>query len=99
MRPIAKSCDQETTFDRNSPDTLDRSTDDGRLVTIPHQRSDHVGGGVGVGGGAPAPLAVTKFSNATPRGWPGLGSLVPIADTGIDATHRDLAPALAQEPA
>ena len=47
------------------------------------------------GGGAPAPLAVTKFSNAYARGWTGLGSLVTIADTGVDATHPDLAPALA----
>jgi len=47
------------------------------------------------GGGAPAPLAVTKFSDAYARGWTGLGSLVTIADTGVDATHPDLAPALA----
>ena len=47
------------------------------------------------GGGAPAPLAVTKFSDAYARGWTGLGSLVTIADTGVDAAHPDLAPALA----
>ena len=47
------------------------------------------------GGGALAPLAVTKFSDAYARGWTGLGSLVTIADTGVDPTHPDLAPALA----
>ena len=47
------------------------------------------------GGGAPAPLAVTNFSQAYARGWTGFGSLVTIADTGVDAAHPDLAPALA----
>ena len=47
------------------------------------------------GGGTPAPLAVTRFSDAYARGWTGLGSLVTVADTGVDSTHPDLAPALA----
>ena len=42
-------------------------------------------------GGAGA-LAVTNFSHAYARGWTGLGSLVTIADTGVDAAHPDLAP-------
>ena len=42
-------------------------------------------------GGSRAPLAATRFSAAYARGWTGLGSLVTIADTGIDADHPDLA--------
>ena len=41
------------------------------------------------------PLAVTRFSDAYARGWTGLGSLVTIADTGVDSDHPDLAPGLA----
>jgi len=36
-------------------------------------------------------LAAGKFSDAYARGWTGLGSLVTVADTGIDETHLDLA--------
>jgi len=42
-------------------------------------------------GGSRAPLAATRFSAAYARGWTGLGSLVTVADTGIDADHPDLA--------
>ncbi|MBL6625387.1 MAG: S8 family serine peptidase [Alphaproteobacteria bacterium] len=42
-------------------------------------------------GGSPAPLAVSQFSRAYARGWTGNGSLVTVADTGIDADHPDLA--------
>lgn len=42
-------------------------------------------------GGSRAPLAATNFSTAYARGWTGLGSLVTIADTGVDADHPDLA--------
>lgn len=42
-------------------------------------------------GGSRAPLAATRFSAAYARGWTGLGSLVTIADTGVDADHPDLA--------
>ena len=45
-------------------------------------------------GGRKAPLAATRFSAAYARGWTGLGSVVTIADTGIDEDHPDLAPAL-----
>lgn len=38
-----------------------------------------------------SPLAVTNFSDAYARGWTGKGSLIVIADTGIDASHADLA--------
>ncbi len=38
-----------------------------------------------------SPLDVTHFSNAYARGWTGKGSLIVIADTGIDASHIDLA--------
>ena len=46
-------------------------------------------------GGRKAPLAATSFSAAYARGWTGRGSVVTIADTGIDENHPDLAPALA----
>ena len=42
-------------------------------------------------GGSRAPLAATSFSAAYARGWTGLGSLVTVADTGVDADHPDLA--------
>ena len=42
-------------------------------------------------GGSRAPLAATSFSAAYARGWTGLGSLVTVADTGVDADHHDLA--------
>jgi len=42
-------------------------------------------------GGSRAPLAATRFSTAYARGWTGLGSLVTVADTGVDADHPDLA--------
>jgi len=42
-------------------------------------------------GGSRAPLAATSFSSAYARGWTGLGSLVTVADTGVDADHPDLA--------
>ena len=45
-------------------------------------------------GGRKAPLAATSFSAAYARGWTGLGSVVTVADTGIDDTHPDLAPAI-----
>ena len=45
-------------------------------------------------GGKKAPLAATSFSAAYARGWTGLGSLVTVADTGIDDDHPDLAPAI-----
>ena len=45
-------------------------------------------------GGRKAPLAATSFSAAYARGWTGLGSIVTVADTGIDDTHPDLAPAI-----
>lgn len=45
-------------------------------------------------GGRKAPLAATNFSAAYARGWTGLGSIVTVADTGIDEDHPDLVPAL-----
>lgn len=39
-----------------------------------------------------APLAATNFSDAYARGWTGHGSLITIADTGVDPDHPDLAP-------
>ena len=42
-------------------------------------------------GGSKAPLAATSFSAAYARGWTGLGSVVTVADTGIDVDHPDLA--------
>lgn len=42
-----------------------------------------------------APLEVTRFSDAYARGWTGGGSLVTVADTGIDSDHLDLIPGLA----
>jgi len=45
-------------------------------------------------GGRKAPLAATSFSAAYSRGWTGLGSVVTVADTGIEESHPDLAPAL-----
>ena len=45
-------------------------------------------------GGRKAPLAATSFSAAYARGWTGLGSVVTIADTGIDEDHPDLAQAI-----
>ena len=45
-------------------------------------------------GGRKAPLAATSFSAAYSRGWTGLGSIVTVADTGIDESHPDLVPAL-----
>ncbi len=47
------------------------------------------------GGQWQSPLEMTRFSDAYARGWTGLGSLVTIADTGIDSDHPDLAPGLA----
>lgn len=41
-----------------------------------------------------SPLEVTRFSDSYARGWTGLGSLVTVADTGVDADHPDLAPGL-----
>ena len=38
-----------------------------------------------------APLDATQFSYAYARGWTGKGSLIVIADTGVDASHDDLA--------
>ncbi|MDB2390832.1 S8 family serine peptidase [Alphaproteobacteria bacterium] len=38
-----------------------------------------------------SPLDVTHFSDAYARGWTGKGSLIVIADTGIDTNHNDLA--------
>ena len=38
-----------------------------------------------------SPLAVAHFSDAYARGWTGKGSLIVIADTGIDMSHVDLA--------
>ena len=45
-------------------------------------------------GGRKAPLAATSFSAAYARGWTGLGSVVTVADTGVDDAHPDLAPAI-----
>lgn len=42
-------------------------------------------------GGALAPLEMTRFNHAYARGWTGNGSLVLVADTGIDSDHPDLA--------
>ena len=42
-----------------------------------------------------APLEVTRFSDAYARGWTGAGSLVTVADTGVDSDHPDLASRLA----
>jgi len=42
-----------------------------------------------------APLEVTRFSDAYARGWTGTGSLVTVADTGVDSDHPDLASGLA----
>ena len=38
-----------------------------------------------------SPLDVSHFSDAYARGWTGKGSLIVIADTGVDASHIDLA--------
>lgn len=47
------------------------------------------------GGQWQSPLETTRFSDAYARGWTGLGSLVTIADTGVDSDHPELAPGLA----
>ena len=47
------------------------------------------------GGQWQSPLEMTRFSDAYARGWTGLGSLVTVADTGVDPDHPDLAPGLA----
>ena len=47
------------------------------------------------GGQWRSPLEMTRFSDAYARGWTGRGSLVTVADTGVDADHPDLAPGLA----
>jgi subtilisin family serine protease len=46
------------------------------------------------GGQWRSPLEVTRFSESYARGWTGLGSLVTVADTGVDTTHPDLIPGL-----
>lgn len=38
-----------------------------------------------------SPLDITHFSDAYARGWTGKGSLIVIADTGVDTSHIDLA--------
>ena len=47
------------------------------------------------GGQWQSPLEMTRFSDAYARGWTGLGSLVTVADTGVDPDHPDLALGLA----
>ena len=42
-----------------------------------------------------SPLETTRFSDAYARGWTGNGSLVTVADTGVDSDHPDLSPGLA----
>jgi len=42
-------------------------------------------------GSSSAPLAAVHFADAYSRGWTGHGSLVTIADTGIDMDHPDFA--------
>lgn len=47
------------------------------------------------GGQWQSPLEMRRFSDAYARGWTGLGSLVTVADTGVDPDHPDLALGLA----
>ena len=42
-------------------------------------------------GSSSAPLAAVNFADAYARGWTGHGSLVTVADTGIDMNHPDFA--------
>ena len=51
-----------------------------------YETAEFYNGGVWVG-----PLAATHFSDAYARGWTGKGSLITIADTGVDLDHSDLA--------
>lgn len=48
----------------------------------------HYGGYFGTGA---SPLAVSRFDHAYARGWTGAGSIITIADTGVDPDHPDLA--------
>lgn len=83
---------QEGNFDINDiglrTDIVDGSASDTFASDEPSffETTEYFGNAFGV-----SPLDVTKFSDAYARGWTGKGSLIVIADTGIDADHPDLA--------
>lgn len=73
------------TFSRRGDFTAGTQTPDTRKDPAFYETAEYANGGPS------APLAVSQFSHAYARGWTGNGSLVTVADTGIDADHPDLA--------
>ncbi|ADE39595.1 predicted subtilase [Candidatus Puniceispirillum marinum IMCC1322] len=83
---------EDARFDVNDigvpTDNMNDSVDDDAVTLAPSyfETEEYWGNAYGA-----SPLAVTHFSDAYARGWTGKGSLIVIADTGIDVSHADLA--------
>lgn len=72
--------------DSNADDYLGTKSRGHVASTSHYETSEYYDGGY-----SGAPLAISQFSSAYARGWTGTGSVITIADTGVDSDHVDLA--------